>query len=196
MSVSRPEDAARVEDGVAADLRPVAHQRAELAQPGIDPGPLDLYEDIAGREFHIRDFHARPEMRPMAQDRVAHIVEVGHLTPVEEEGVLDLAGVADDAIVPDQHMLADVGVVADFAVRPDDGRPLNDDTVLDHRVFANGNIFSPMRIRPAKRAFSVGRSVACSQPLSLARASQARLSEPSNRPLLPGSGRDQTGRLV
>src|SRR5208283_1267540 len=90
-------DAARVEDTVAADLGAVAHQRGELAQPGV-PGPaFDFDGHVAGKRPDIGEDHAGPQMRLAAENGIAYVIEMRRHSLVEEQGVLDFARVAHDA---------------------------------------------------------------------------------------------------
>ena len=51
--------------------------------------------------------HARPEVRPVAEDRVAHVAEMRHLHAIEEQAVFEFAGVAEHAAFADDHVAAD-----------------------------------------------------------------------------------------
>ena len=140
-----PDDAAGVQHGVAADIGIVAQQRTEFAQPGVERPAVDDHRNVAGHELDVGNLHAGPQVRPVAEDRVADVVEMGGDGIVEEDGVLHLAGIADDAVVADDHLLADVGVVANLAIAADDGRAFDHDPVLDHRAFADEDALADER---------------------------------------------------
>ena len=115
----------------------VAEQRAEFAQAGVEGLAVDVHRDIAGHEFDVGDLHAGAQVRLIAENGVADVVEMRGDGLVEQERVLHLAGIAHDAVVADDHLLADVGVVANLAVAADNGRAFDHRPVLDHRAFAD-----------------------------------------------------------
>src|SRR5271170_24848 len=69
-------DAAGVQHGVAAGFRAVAEQRAELAQAGVERRAVHLDENVAGEHFQIGNLHACAEVRLVAKDGVADVIEV------------------------------------------------------------------------------------------------------------------------
>jgi len=81
------EDAAGVQHGVAAGFRAVAQQRAELAQVGVEGRAVHLDEDVTGEKFEVGNLHARAEVRLVAEDGVADVIEVRRLRAVEEQRV-------------------------------------------------------------------------------------------------------------
>ena len=76
---------------------------------------------LPGRDLEVGADDARAEVRLVAENGVAEVIEMRHLAAVEEQGVLEFAGIAHHAVVADDDVLADVGVVADLAVLADDG---------------------------------------------------------------------------
>ena len=141
------EDAAGVQHGVAAGFRAVAQQRAEFAQAGVEGFSVNLDKDISGHQFEIGNFHARAEVRLVAEDGVADIIEVRHLRAVEEERVLQLGRIADDAAVADDDVLAEIGIVANLAIPADDGRAFDHRAGFNQRAFADENFFADARAR-------------------------------------------------
>jgi len=131
------EDAAGVQDGVAAGFGVVAEEGAKLAQAGVKGGAIFFDGDIAGEELDVGDFHAGANMGLMAENGVADVIVMGHLGAVEEEGVLEFAGVAHDAVVADEDVFTEVGVVADLAVFTNDGRAFDHGAGFDDGAGAN-----------------------------------------------------------
>src|SRR5271154_7183378 len=140
-----PEDAAGVQHGVAAGFRAVAQQRAEFAQAGVKRHTVHVHKNIAGQKFEVGNFYARAEVRLVAENGVADVIEVRRLRAVEEERVFQFARIADDTVVADDDIFAKVGVVADLTVTSDDGRTFDHHAVFDDRAFANENFFADER---------------------------------------------------
>jgi hypothetical protein len=140
-----PENAAGVQHGVAASFRAVAQQRAELAQAGVEGRAVHLDENVAGEKFEVGNLHARAEVRLVAEDGVADVIEVRHLRAVEEERVFQFGRIADDAAVADDDVFAEVGVVADLAIFADDGRAFDHRAGFDEGAFADENFFANAR---------------------------------------------------
>ena len=82
---SRPSTDAGIDHRVAADLRAIADDRAELLQPGRDVAIVRAHVNLAMIELHVRQNHAGAEVRSVAEDRVADVVEMRHLRFVEED---------------------------------------------------------------------------------------------------------------
>ena len=140
-----PDDAARIQHGVTADIRAVAEQRAKFAQAGVERLTVFLDGDITGEHFEIGNFHARAQVRLVPENGVADVVEVRCLCAIEQQRVFDFSRITDHAVVADDDVFAQVGVVADFAVFTDDGRPFDHGAVLDHRAFADENLVTNKR---------------------------------------------------
>ena len=136
------ENAAGVEHGVAAGFRAVAQQRAELAQARVERHAVHLDSDVAGEKFEVGNLHARAEVRLVAEDGVADVIEVRRLRAVEKQGVFQLGRIADDAAFADDDVFTDVGVVTDLAVLADDGRAFDHDAVFENRAFTDENVFA------------------------------------------------------
>ena len=64
-------------------------------------------------------------MGPASQDRVSNVVEMRHLNPVKQDGVLDLCGISDDAAASDDHIAPQESAGADLRVRTDEQRSLD-----------------------------------------------------------------------
>ena len=139
------EDAAGVQHGVAAGFRAVAQQRAELAQAGVEGRAVHLDEDVAGEKFEVGNLHARAEVRLVAENGVADVIEVRRLRAVEEERVFQFGRIADDTAVADDDVFAEVGVVADLAIFSDDGRAFDECAGFDDCAFADENFFADAR---------------------------------------------------
>ena len=60
------DDAAGVEHAVAAQLRVIANERAELTQARVDFFITELHGHIAGERFEIGQHHTRAKVRVMA----------------------------------------------------------------------------------------------------------------------------------
>ncbi len=132
--------------GLKTALQPISQpspsNAPNLRKPVSNGCAVHLHRDVAGKQFEIGDFDARAQMGLVAEDGIAHVIEMRRLGVVEEEGIFDLGGIADHAIVADDDVFADVGVVANLAILPDDGRPFDHDAVLQHRAFADENLFA------------------------------------------------------
>src|SRR2546426_4321241 len=131
------DDAARVENGVAADVGVVAQQGAEFAQTGVEFFAVHFHEDVPRGELEVGDFYACAKMGSVAENRVTDVIEVGSDGMIEQERVFDLAGISDDAVVADDDIFADIRVVANLAVTADDGGPFNHGAILDQGAFAD-----------------------------------------------------------
>ena len=51
-------------------------------------------------EFDVRENHARAKVRLMAQDGIAHVIEVRHLCFIEQNAVFEFAGIAHHTPLP------------------------------------------------------------------------------------------------
>ena len=80
-----PNDAAGTENRVAADFATVTQERAEFSQAGVKLLAIDFHGDVAGKDFEIGDFDACAQVRLVAENRVADIIEVGSLGVVEKQ---------------------------------------------------------------------------------------------------------------
>ena len=58
---------------------------------------MNLYKTLVS--LHIGGHCAGSHMCLVAQDGIAHIVEMGHLRLVKDDGVLDFTGIADDNVL-------------------------------------------------------------------------------------------------
>ena len=90
-------------------------------------------------QFHIRENHARAEMRPIAENRIADVTEMRHLRFVEEDAVLELAGISHHHAVADDHVFAHVTAAADVAVLSDPGRALSTPRLVRRSCRADEN---------------------------------------------------------
>ncbi len=116
-----------------------------LRRPVSKGRAVNLDEDVAGKKFEVGNLHARAEVRLVAEDGVADVIEVRHLRAVEEQRVLQFGRIADDAAVADDDVLAEVGVVANLAIFPDDGRAFDHRARFDDGAFADKNFFADAR---------------------------------------------------
>jgi hypothetical protein len=157
------EDAAGVQHGVAAHFRAVAEQRAEFAQAGVKRLAVHLHLDVAGEHLEVGNFHARAEVRLVAENRVTDVIVVRRNGMIEQQRVFDFGRVAHDAIVANDDIFAEIGVVADLAVFADDGRAFDHCAVLDDGAFADENFFTdecPARAGVVPGRFQIGGEVA------------------------------------
>jgi hypothetical protein len=76
---------------------------------------------------------------------VADIVEVRHLTLVEQDGVFQLARIADHTAFAHEYVFAKIGVVADLAVATNHGRAFDHHAVFDNRALADENFLADER---------------------------------------------------
>ena len=75
----------------------------------------------------------------MAEDGVAHIVEVGNLGTVEDDAVFEFAGIAENSIVADDDIFADVASGADLAAVADPGRAFDHGALFDRGAVTDVN---------------------------------------------------------
>jgi hypothetical protein len=156
------DDAAGVEDAVATDFGEIAEQSAEFAEAGVEGFAVDLDFDVAGERFEIREHHAGADVRFVAEDGVADVIEVRRGGVVEQQRVFQLGGISDDAVVADDDVVADVGVVADLAIATDDGGAFDHGAVFDDGAFADEDILADERDAVAaifQAGFEVGGEV-------------------------------------
>src|SRR5258708_7314249 len=81
-------------------------------------------------------------MNLVADDGIAHVIEVRDVGVVKQQRVFELAGIANHAVVADEDMFAHVGVMPDLAVAADDGGALDHRAVLDKRALANEHLLT------------------------------------------------------
>ncbi len=81
MTAPRPMMLPGFRTAVAAHFRAVAQQRAEFAQAGVEGLAVDLHGDVAGQQFEIGNLHARAEVRLVAEDGIADVIEMRRLRP-------------------------------------------------------------------------------------------------------------------
>src|ERR1700729_2807641 len=62
------DDAARVQNGIATDIRVVTQQGAEFSQARIKWHAVLLHHHIAGEHLDVRNLHPRAEMRLVAEN--------------------------------------------------------------------------------------------------------------------------------
>ena len=74
-----PDQGARIDHGVASDLRAITDDRAKFLQSRGNESLAGRDRDLAVIEFDVGKNDAGPEMPAIADDRVADIVEVGNL---------------------------------------------------------------------------------------------------------------------
>lgn len=134
------EETAGTQHTVAADLRPVADDGAELPQARVEHFPgRGRDRDMAAVEPHIRANDARPQMRPALEDGVADVVEMRHLALVEEQAVLEFARVSQHAAPARHDPLAHISPAPHHRALADPGRAPDDRVGLDHRAGAHVN---------------------------------------------------------
>jgi hypothetical protein len=120
----------------------VADERAELAQARVERLAVDRHHDVASERFEIGEDHTRADVRFVAEDGIADVIEMRCDRVVEEQRVLELGGIADGAVIADEHVLTDVGVVADLTIAPDDGRAFDHRAIFDNGPFPDENILA------------------------------------------------------
>ncbi len=78
----------------------------------------------------------------VAEDGIAHIIEVGDFTVVEEHAVFELAGVPKHAVVTDDDVLPHIAASADLAVLPDPRGPFDVGTGLHDGTFSQKDVLT------------------------------------------------------
>ena len=97
---SRP----RTVPGLMTALHPISVRSptigAEFCQAGRDVAVRRGHVNLAMIEFHVGKNHAGAEMRAIAENRIADVIEMRHLRFIEDDAVLELAR------VPHHHAVA------------------------------------------------------------------------------------------
>ena len=88
-------------------------------------------------EFDVRENYARAKVRLMAQDGVAHVIEMGHLCFIEQNAILKLARVTHYNAIAGDDILAYVATAANLAVFADPRRALQHRALLNDRSSAD-----------------------------------------------------------
>ena len=81
-------DDTRIEHTVAANLNVIGEHRAELLAAGVEDFAVHANRDGGLVALDVGGHRTRTHMGEVAQDRVAHVVEVGHLHVVKNNDVL------------------------------------------------------------------------------------------------------------
>lgn len=118
------QNAAWLKDGVAPYFGKIAHQSAELAEACGHATIGSAGVDFVAQELEIGADNARAKVGLVAQDGVAHVVEMGSLHFIEQEGVLVFAGVAKEAAAACNDVAADVYARPKLAIRANPGGAL------------------------------------------------------------------------
>jgi len=128
------EDCAGAEDRVAADFSPVTDDRPEFSKTGVEVAGRAFDADIFAVEADVGANHPCAEVGFVAEDGVAHVVEMRHLTAVEKEAVFELRRVSKGAPFANDDIFADVSATADRGAFADPGRAFDDRVGLDRRA--------------------------------------------------------------
>lgn len=113
------QDGARIEDRVAAYLHKIAQNGTHLSPSGEYIG-FCLYHHRGLVRLDVGCDRASAHVALVAQNGVAHVVVVGGLNFIEENGILQLCRVAYHAVGAHQSGAPDKGTVAYLGLRPDD----------------------------------------------------------------------------
>ena len=100
------EQCARVEHRVAAHLRAVADDCAELAQARRVQRVADAHHHVPVVEPEVGADGPGPKVGVVPEDRIAHVVVVRRGHVVHQQAVLVFAGIAQHAVLPDDHVAA------------------------------------------------------------------------------------------
>ena len=117
-----PQQRAGIEDRVAADLSPVAHDGAELAQPGLVGAFRRADDNRRLVEPEVGTDRAGAKVGSVAQDGIADVIEMRDLGTVHQQAILELARVAEHAAFADDDVAPDEGARTDVGVGPDPDR--------------------------------------------------------------------------
>src|SRR4029077_4407989 len=128
---------ARINHRVTANLCSIPNNRAKFRETGGDRTFVCGYANLAVIEFHVRQNHARTEVRLKSKNRIADVIKMRHLSFVENDAVLELARVAHDDTVADDDILADVAAAANLTILADPGRSLQNCALFDNGAAAN-----------------------------------------------------------
>jgi hypothetical protein len=119
------DESARIDDGVTADLGVIADDGAELSQAGGNALFPCGDHDFAAIETDIGKDDAGAKMGLVAEDGVAHIIEVRDFAVIEQNAVLELAGIPEYAAIAHDYIFPYVAAAADLAVFANPRRPFN-----------------------------------------------------------------------
>ncbi len=136
------QDGAGADDAVAADFGVVTDDGAEFLQAGGNALVAVAQDDFGAIQPHIGQDDSSSEMGFVAEDGIAHIIEVRNFTVVEEHTVFELAGVPQHAVVTHDDVLPHIAPSADLAVLPDPRGPFDVGARLDDGTFAQKDVLT------------------------------------------------------
>ena len=137
---------AGVQHAVAADLSIVTQHRAELAKTGlIVPFPI-LHDHVLPVGLHVGCDGAGAHVRLHAEDRVAHVIVMRNLDPVEQDNVLKLRRIPDGRALSDDRAAADESALADLRVLPDNAGAGDGGGRRDLRALCDPDVFALLLI--------------------------------------------------
>src|SRR5437773_376298 len=140
-----PDDRPDVDRRVDPRLHVVPHDHPELPEPGVDHRPPPRHLHVLLVEPEVRDLRPRPQVAPLPEDGVPHVVLMGDVGAVHQDGVLHLARVPDLALPPDRRRGTDEAVRTDLRVPPDERRALDVCTVEDPRTGFDDDLAEELR---------------------------------------------------
>jgi len=127
----------RTENAIASDLRVIADQSAKFSKPRGN-WPLRRWNrDHAFIQTDIGKNDARAQVRSMAQNGIAYIIEMRDLGIVKNQAVFEFRGISSHNAITHDDIFPNVATIADLAVLTDPSWPFDHRPLLDDGVFSN-----------------------------------------------------------
>jgi hypothetical protein len=136
------DDRTRANDGVTANLCPVAYNRSKFAQAGRNELGFRFHRDLLTVQSDIGEDDTGAEMDLITQHGVTDVTEVRDVGIVEDDAIFEFARISEHDPVTDDDVFADVAAAPDFAIVADPGRTLDGRAVLNHRSTAYVDVFA------------------------------------------------------
>ena len=137
------------EPGLITELQPISVLSPTIAPNFFNPVGMSpsgvINRDFGVIEFDVRENHARAKVRLIAQDGVAHVIEMRHLCFIEQNAILELARVAHYDAIASDDVLAHVATAANLAVFADPRRALQHRALLNDRSSPNEHAIADER---------------------------------------------------
>jgi len=114
------DDGAGIQDTVAAHFHVVTQHGTEFFQPGFHFFLAVFYNDQGLIGFYIGGDGTGTHVGLIAQNAVAHIIEVGNLYIVKQNHIFQFHRVAYYTVFAHKSAAADIGTVPDFRIGSND----------------------------------------------------------------------------
>ena len=140
----RADDTAGIENGIAADIDPVAQDRADLAKTCGCMCPVAVDHDILLVSLDIGSDGAGAHMSMESQYTVADIIVMRDFNLVEKDHVLELCGVAYSRAFSHDGAAADECTLTDSGVLINDAGAADISAVKNSGALCHPDVLSPL----------------------------------------------------